>query len=113
MTASSTDLDGQFKRSRRRQRAGRRCAKQLAAFDDLKPAPLPPPLAVTDVGPGRPADGDPREPQAEPIEPGFLTVLERRAGPDRAAAGRRPARPAGARRWRAGSTGPTTRSPRG
>jgi hypothetical protein len=49
--------------------------RELAKFDDLRPAPLPRPLTVTDVGPTAspvtiPKRGD------TPVPPGFLTILD-------------------------------------
>jgi len=49
--------------------------KKLAAFDSIKPAPLPHALVVTDVGPVAPPVVIPKRP-GEPIEPGFPTVLQ-------------------------------------
>lgn len=49
--------------------------KELASFDGLKPAPLPPLMTVTDFpGPAAPTV-IPKDPERRPIEPGFLTVL--------------------------------------
>jgi hypothetical protein len=49
--------------------------KELAAFDALRPPPLPVAHAVTDVGPQADPVYIPRK-ENEPIEPGFLTVLD-------------------------------------
>ncbi|MCS6849902.1 MAG: DUF1553 domain-containing protein [Gemmataceae bacterium] len=49
--------------------------KQLAEFDKDKPEPLPIALAVTDTGPVAPPVFIPKKGN-EPIEPGFLTVLD-------------------------------------
>jgi len=51
--------------------------KQLAEFDDLKPAALPPVFSVTDVGAEAPATFLPKGKKV-PIEPGFLTLLDER-----------------------------------
>jgi hypothetical protein len=48
--------------------------RELATFDALKPAPLPLPLAVSDVGPKAAPVTIPKKGDAE-IEPGFLTIL--------------------------------------
>ncbi|MGH7128039.1 MAG: DUF1553 domain-containing protein, partial [Planctomycetaceae bacterium] len=50
--------------------------KQLAEFDHLKPKPLPSAQTVSDVGPTAPVVLVPGQRNAEPIAPGFLTVLE-------------------------------------
>jgi len=49
--------------------------KQLEQFDDLKPAPLPPALSVTDIGPEAPATIIPGDRRQREIAPGFLTVI--------------------------------------
>lgn len=49
--------------------------KQLAAFDDIKPRPLPAVMTVTDFQ-GQPASTlIPEDPDRGPVEPGFLVVL--------------------------------------
>jgi len=52
--------------------------KQLAAFDKLKPQPVPTPMSVRDVGPEAPPVFIPKK-GGEPVAPGFPTILE--AGP--------------------------------
>jgi hypothetical protein len=49
--------------------------KQLAAFDKEKPEPLPAAFAATDVGPAAPLVSIPKRGD-QPVEPGFLTVLD-------------------------------------
>lgn len=51
--------------------------KQLAAFDNEKPEPLPQPLAATDLGPQAAPVLIPKK-SGGPIEPGFLTLLDER-----------------------------------
>jgi len=55
--------------------------KQLAAFDDIKPKPLPIGSGVTDVGPQAPATHTLKvgayDVPLEEVQPGFLTILER------------------------------------
>ncbi|MBA4186560.1 MAG: hypothetical protein C0467_00940 [Planctomycetaceae bacterium] len=48
--------------------------RELAAFDSLKPPPLPVPFAATDAGPRAAPVTIPKKGDAE-IEPGFLTLL--------------------------------------
>jgi hypothetical protein len=55
--------------------------KQLAAFDDIKPKPLPIGSGITDVGPNAPAThvlslGVYNAPEEE-VQPGFLTILDK------------------------------------
>ncbi len=50
--------------------------KQLAAFDQYKPEEPPPAFTATDVGPQAPDTVIPGNRRQEPIEPGFLTILE-------------------------------------
>ena len=52
--------------------------KQLASFDDAKPQPLLPTMkfGVSDVGPVSPPTTIPGSRQPEPIEPGWLMVLD-------------------------------------
>lgn len=50
--------------------------KQLAEFNDLKPAPLPTARTVSDVGAKSAPTLIPGKRNAEPIEPGILTVLD-------------------------------------
>jgi hypothetical protein len=57
-------------------------AKQMAAFEDLRPKPLPMAMVITDVGPVAPATyllkrGDWKRPGAE-LAPGFLSALDDR-----------------------------------
>ncbi|NBY02481.1 MAG: DUF1553 domain-containing protein [Planctomycetes bacterium] len=49
--------------------------KQLSAYDNLKPQPLPRPLVVKDVGPIAAETTIPKKSNAN-IEPGFLTILD-------------------------------------
>ncbi|HEY1170828.1 MAG TPA: DUF1553 domain-containing protein [Verrucomicrobiae bacterium] len=49
--------------------------KQLAQFDKEKPAPLPVAYAATDMGPKAPPVFIPKKGK-EPVEPGFLSVLD-------------------------------------
>ncbi|MCC2669534.1 MAG: Planctomycete cytochrome [Armatimonadetes bacterium] len=49
--------------------------KQLAAFDKEKPEPLPLAFAATDAGPAAPPVLIPKKGK-DPVEPGFLTVLD-------------------------------------
>lgn len=49
--------------------------KQLSAFDNLKPTPLPRPLVVNDVGPIAAETTIPKKGNTN-IEPGFLTILD-------------------------------------
>jgi cytochrome c553 len=49
--------------------------KQLSAFDKEKPEPLPVAFAATDAGPAAPPVYIPKKGK-EPVEPGFLTVLD-------------------------------------
>ena len=55
--------------------------KQLAAFDDIKPKPLPIGSGITDVGPQAPATyvlrGGVYDAFGEEVEPGFLTIVDR------------------------------------
>ncbi len=53
--------------------------RQLAELEADRPAPLPVGLTVTDVGPAAPPTLVPKKARPEPVEPGFLTVLD--AGP--------------------------------
>ncbi|MCI0337098.1 MAG: DUF1549 and DUF1553 domain-containing protein [Acidobacteria bacterium] len=59
--------------------------KQLAAFDEIKPKPLPIGPGITDVGPQAPATyvlrGGNYDATGEEVQPGFLTIFER--GPAR------------------------------
>ncbi len=48
---------------------------QLARFDPYKPKPLPPSYTATDIGPIAPPTTIPGKRDAEPLDPGFLTVL--------------------------------------
>jgi hypothetical protein len=50
--------------------------RQLAEFDNLKPAPLPTGQTVTDVGPVAPLTVIPKKTNATPLEPGFPQVLD-------------------------------------
>ncbi|HEX4132400.1 MAG TPA: DUF1553 domain-containing protein [Pirellulales bacterium] len=52
--------------------------KELAAFDEIKPQPLPEAMTVTDVGPQAPPTMIPGDRKQRPIEPGFLSVLDPR-----------------------------------
>ncbi|MCI0638061.1 MAG: PSD1 and planctomycete cytochrome C domain-containing protein [Gemmataceae bacterium] len=49
--------------------------KELAAFDSIKPKPLPVGLTMTDVGPEAPVTRLPRK-NAQPLAPGFLSVFD-------------------------------------
>jgi hypothetical protein len=49
--------------------------RKLAEFDSLKPAPLPMPPTVTDVGPIAPSTTIPKRGNT-PIDPGFVTILD-------------------------------------
>src|SRR6185503_1424661 len=51
--------------------------KQLAKFDEFKPAPLPSALIATDVGATAPSLFIPKKPQ-QPVEPGLLSVFDER-----------------------------------
>src|SRR5207248_9665908 len=51
-------------------------AKQLAAFDGMKPAPLPDAFTVTDVGPTAPPTRIPGDRAQRAIAPGLLTLLD-------------------------------------
>jgi hypothetical protein len=67
-------------------------AKQLAAFDGLKPKPPPTGLALTDVGPAAPAThllkrGELRT-KGKELAPGFLEALEKKTPPVPASAPR-------------------------
>ncbi|NBR84872.1 MAG: DUF1553 domain-containing protein [Proteobacteria bacterium] len=50
--------------------------KKLTEFDALKPKPLTPLFGATDVGPVAPPTYLPKGKTKEPIEPGYLTVLD-------------------------------------
>ena len=50
--------------------------RQLAKFDDYRPAPIPFAMAVTDIGPNAPATVVPGDPADAEILPGFLSVLD-------------------------------------
>ena len=50
--------------------------KDLARYEADKPEPLPPAFTVTDVGPTAPAVFLPKAGNGEPVEPGYLTLLE-------------------------------------
>jgi mono/diheme cytochrome c family protein len=50
--------------------------KQLTAFDHLKPAPLTPNYGATDVGPIAPPTLLPKGREKQPVEPGYLSVLD-------------------------------------
>ena len=50
--------------------------KQLAAFDDLKPKPLPTGMSVTDSKGATPITTIPDDPNHTPIVPGFLSLLK-------------------------------------
>ncbi|QDT99501.1 DUF1549 domain-containing protein [Gimesia aquarii] len=50
--------------------------KELAAFDDLKPKPLPMGMSVTDSRGAVPVTTIPDDPQHTPIVPGFLSLLK-------------------------------------
>ena len=50
--------------------------KQLAAFDDLKPKPLPTGMSVTDAPGAPPVTTIPDDPSHTPIDPGFLSLLK-------------------------------------
>ncbi len=52
--------------------------QELKQFDPLKPEPLPLALTITDVGPVAPPTVVPKGKDPQPIEPGFLSVLEER-----------------------------------
>ena len=67
-------LDGQFKLMGPEQEGRwKRLREQLAQYDDLKPAPLPAPLVVKDVGPVAPATVLPGS--SKELMPGFPVVL--------------------------------------
>jgi hypothetical protein len=51
-------------------------AKQLAAFNHLKPDPVPTAFTVTDVGPTAPPTRIPGDRSGHEIAPGFLTLLD-------------------------------------
>jgi mono/diheme cytochrome c family protein len=53
--------------------------KKLAEFDHLKPTALPPVFCATDVGPNAPPTFIPKGRKQEPLEPGFLTLLDEKA----------------------------------
>ncbi len=50
--------------------------KELAAFDHLKPAPLPSIMAATDFSGSLSPTVIPSDPERRPVEPGFLSVLD-------------------------------------
>jgi len=52
--------------------------KKLTEFDHLKPAPLPPNYGATDVGPVAPPTLLPKGKDKQPVEPGYLSVLNER-----------------------------------
>ncbi|MBI5772810.1 MAG: DUF1549 domain-containing protein [Verrucomicrobia bacterium] len=52
--------------------------KKLTEFDSLKPEPLPPAVAVTDVGPVAPPTTMPKG-SKELVPPGYLTVLDEKS----------------------------------
>ena len=55
----------------------RQLLEQLAAYDSLKPRPLPSqPFVATDVGPQAPVIRIPDDRTKTPIDPGFLTLLD-------------------------------------
>jgi hypothetical protein len=66
-------LDGQFKLMEEKEKRWKAVRLELAAFDGLRPEPLPAPLVVSDVGPVAPPTllpgGD------DPVAPGFPAVL--------------------------------------
>jgi hypothetical protein len=66
-------LDGQFKMMPEKAAAWKAARDALAAFDALKPEPLPAPMIVNDVGPEAPPTELPGRKLA--VEPGFPTVL--------------------------------------
>ena len=68
-----TNVDGKIKGDARAKWTALKL--QLAEFDDIKPKPLPPALAVTDVGPVAPPTFIFGDKQKRTFEPGFLTVL--------------------------------------
>jgi mono/diheme cytochrome c family protein len=53
--------------------------KQLAKFDHLLPSAPPPVFSVTDVGAAAPPVFIPKGKNPEPIEPGYLTVLDEKS----------------------------------
>ncbi|XZE53369.1 DUF1549 domain-containing protein [Planctomycetaceae bacterium SH139] len=66
-------LDKQFKDDSKQRRDA--LLAELAKFDSLKPTPPPTAMVAVDVGPEAPVTTIPGIP-AEPIAPGFLTILE-------------------------------------
>ncbi len=66
-------LDGQFKLLPEKEARWKALRDQLAEYDDRKPAPLPAPLVVTDVGPIAPPTVLPGRDKV--LEPGFPSVL--------------------------------------
>jgi hypothetical protein len=66
-------LDGQFKLMEDKEKRWKALRQELAAYDDLKPEPLPAPLVVGDVGPEAPPTLLPGSDEAVP--PGFPTIL--------------------------------------
>jgi hypothetical protein len=70
---SGRSLDGQFKLMPEKASAWKAAQEELAAFDALRPEPLPAPMAVTDVGAEAPPTVVPGSDDA--VEPGFPTVL--------------------------------------
>ena len=52
--------------------------KKLTEFDQLKPTPLPPNYGATDVGPVAPPTLLPKGKDKQPVEPGYLSVLDER-----------------------------------
>ena len=50
--------------------------KKLTEFDSLKPAPLTPNYGATDVGPTAPPTLLPKGREKQPVEPGYLSVLD-------------------------------------
>ena len=66
-------LDGQFKLMPEKEERWKALRERLAEYDDRKPAPLPAPMVVTDVGPLAPPTMLPGRDKV--VEPGFPSVL--------------------------------------
>ena len=65
---------------------GTSCTRRSSATTRLRPVPPDPVLTATDLGPVSPPTVIPGDRKQEPIEPGYLSVLDPAAGPNRAVA---------------------------
>ncbi len=68
-----TTIDGKIKGAEREKWSALK--RQLAEFDALRPAELPPAFIATDVGPVAPPTTIPGDPENRPVGPAFLSVL--------------------------------------